>query len=760
MVGQALAHYKIEEQLGAGGMGVVYRATDTKLGRDVALKVLAPQTLGDEAARARFGKEALALSRLNHPNICTIYEVGEDAGQAFLAMEYVQGRPLRDVASAAALPVEMVLRYAVQIADALAHAHTRSIVHRDLKSANVMVTPEGRIKVLDFGLARRIIQAEVEEATRSQVTEVGTVVGTLHYMPPEVLRGEPADARSDLWALGVVLHEMASGELPFRGQTGFEVSGAILKEPPKPLPPNVPPALQTVIGRCLAKSPGERYQRAEEVRAALETLQSGGRIVAPLLTRRRALVATAAGVGVAGLAGGTVLARRFLFPPERKVRIAVLPFENIGGDPQETFFANGLHQDMISVINRLYPDRIAAIARTSVMRYQAKGAGVEQVGRDLNVDYVVEGGVQRDRGQAHVTARLIRVKDQTSLWDATYNRDLDQITAVQAEVANAIAQGIGRRLRPDAQVANSLGRRVNPRAHEAYLRGEYAKAVELDPGYAAAFTGLAIQAYYPGLFGLLPPREAFTSVVKAASRALELDPTQAGAHASLALGKLHLEWNWSEAEEGFRHALRLDPADGDVRHFFGHYLLWAGQLEESARESRLGLEVDPHNPTKIACLGWHELCVGHEDTALVETRRALAIDPNDGWGLLTLGWIYEQKGMYQEALSALRRAWDMPIRKASLAHVFARSGDRRTAEKILSDLLAESKTKYISAYDVAAIYSGLDDKDQTFEWLNRAYEEHAGYLLFFGSDPRFKPLRPDPRFQSLLRRMRFPNQRA
>jgi TolB-like protein/tRNA A-37 threonylcarbamoyl transferase component Bud32 len=532
MIGQTLTHYKIEDQLGAGGMGVVYRATDSKLGRSVAIKILSPKTLADDAARSRFRQEALALSRLNHPNICTIYEAAEEGPQAFLAMELVEGKPLRDFTSAGALPIETVLGYGVQIADALAHAHARGIIHRDLKSANVMVTPEGRIKVLDFGLARQIARPEVDETTLSQVTAAGTVVGTLHYLPPEALRGEPAGARGDIWALGVVLHEMASGDLPFQGHTGFEVTGAILKDPPRPLPANVPAPHQAVIARCLAKSPDERYQRAEEVRAALEILQSSGQIGSPPPTRRSALVAATA-AGVAGLAGAAFLARKWVTSPQRKVRIAVLPFENIGADRQKASFASGLHQDMITVINRLYPDHLAVIARTSVLRYQSASANVAQVGRDLNVDYVVEGGVQEDRSGARITARLIRVKDQTSLWNATYNRDLGELMSVQAEIAEAIAQGIERKLRPDEQVSAALARSVKADARAAYLRGDFAKAAQLDPTFASAFANLSLDSYFSGLFGFRPPDEAFTNTLQSATKALRLDPTQASPNASL-----------------------------------------------------------------------------------------------------------------------------------------------------------------------------------------------------------------------------------
>jgi TolB-like protein/Tfp pilus assembly protein PilF len=560
----------------------------------------------------------------------------------------------------------------------------------------------------------------------------------------------------------VVLYEMATGKTPFGGKTVAGVLGSILTESPaKPSALNkaVPAGLNPVILKTLEKDRERRYASVSSLAADLQAQSVQSEATAGSQKTRRWMLA-AAGAGAAGLAGAGFLARHSLFPSERKIRIAVLPFENIGRNPQEGFFADGLHQDMISVINRLYPDRIAVIARTSVKRYQAMGASVEQVGRDLHVDYVVEGGVQRDRSQAHVTARLIRVRDQTSLWNATYDRDLGQVMAVQAEIARAVAQGVGGRLQPDAQVSAALMRPLNAGAHEAYLRGDYAKAVQLDPGYAAAFTGLANQSYYPGLFGFEPPVKAFPRMVDAAARALELDPTQGGAHASMALGKLHLEWNWSAAEEGFHRARRLNPADGEVRHFYGHYLLWSGQGDEAARECRRGLEVDPYNPDLISCIGWHELCAGHQDKALEETRRALALDPKHGWALLTLGWIYEQRGKFQEALAALRESWDFPLKTASLGHAFARSGNRRTAEKILNDLLAQSEKKYVSAYDIAVIYSGLDDRENTFKWLDRAYAERAGFLTFVSSDPRFKPLRQDPPFQDLLRRMRFPKTQA
>jgi eukaryotic-like serine/threonine-protein kinase len=768
--GERIGPYTIMELLGAGGMGEVYKAHDKRLERQVAIKFLPRVKAHDPEALARFEREARAASALNHPNICTVHDVGEFEGRSFIVMELLEGQSLKDRIAGKPVLLPEFAAVSRQVCAALEAAHAKGFVHRDVKPGNIFVTHGGQVKILDFGLAKRGAESiSISSATTQSalstctltLTSTGTIMGTLAYMSPEQALGEEVDARSDVFSFGAVLYEMATGRPPFCGKTRAGVMGSILTESPvKPSALNaaIPAKLDQVILRALEKGREVRYQSAALLSADLEQWQQSRAAAATLRTRRWMLGAV--GAGAASLAGGAFLARRSMFPPERRIMIAVLPFENIGGNPQEAFLADGLHQDMISVLNRLYPDRLGVIARTSVKRYQATGATIEQIGRDLKVGYVVEGGVQREGDQAHVTARLIRVTDQTPLWSATYNRELGQILAAQAEIAQAIAQGIERGLRPDAQVSAALARPLNANAHEAYLRGDYAKAVELDPGYAAAYSGLANKLYYPGLFGFRPPGQAFPGMMNAASKALELDATQASAHASLALSKLHLRWTWSEAEEGFRRALRLDPNDADVRHFFAHLLLWSGREKESFQECERALEIDPFNPTLFSCIGWHELLTGDADKALEETRRALALQPNHWWALMTMGWAYEQKGMFQESLSAFRKSSDSNLKTASIAHAFARLGNRSAAQTILDELLAESKTKYVSAYDIAVIYTGLDDKGRTFEWLNRAYEEHSGFLLFLKQDPRFRPLRRDPSFQDLLRRMGFPNQQA
>ena len=753
--------YVILRMLGRGGMGEVYEARDSRLGRSVALKFLPSRFADDPDSLGRFEREARAASSLNHPNICTIHDVGTYGNRPYFVMELLEGKSLKDRIGEGAVPVDEVIDVGIQIADALAAAHAKGIVHRDIKPANIFVTAHGEAKVLDFGLAKLTADRPAASAVPTTspepafvrdetLTTPGTTMGTIAYMSPEQAGGKPVDARTDLFSLGVVLYEMATGRRPFRGESAAHVLKTIATEaPPRPtaLRPEVPQALERVILKALEKDPLSRYPSAAEIENALSDLRN----VRALKTRR--WVMGSLGAAATALAAGTYLGRRLIWSPG-KVMVAVLPLEDLGKDPEQSYFAEGLLDEMISVLGRLYPDRLGVIGSASVRQYQGTKKHVHEIGRDLHVAYVVDGSVRREGNRVRISAQLIRVKDQVQIWVETYDRDLVQILSVQSEVAQSVAQGIERTLKPSPQVRLALARPVNPQAYEAHLRGEDEKAIAIDPDYAQAYAGLARTLYFQGLFGASAPRELFEKVRRASRRATELDPTLADAYASLALAEIHTQWRWREAEKEFQHAIRLDPSDSHVRHDYAHFLLCMNRTRDSAEECRQAVELDPFDSMAIGCFGWHELLAGNFQKAAEVSRRALALDASNVWALVVMGWAYEQLGRYPEALSAFKTGKGLSkLRTAALAHVFARSGNRSAAEELLSDLLEKSKSQYVSAYDIAVVYLGLGQTDQTLDWLKKAYDEGSGFMPYLNVDPRFKPLHSDRRYQDLLRRM-------
>jgi serine/threonine protein kinase/tetratricopeptide (TPR) repeat protein len=763
--GERIGPYVILEFLRAGGMGEVYKARDTRLDRTVAIKFLPRAFAADPAALSRFQREARAASALNHPRICTIHDLGDYQQRPFFVMEFLEGQSLRDRIASRPVPVPELVDLTKQICDALQAAHAKGIVHRDIKPANIFVLPNGQIKILDFGLAKHGAEPRSSVAfgeipatvTGITLTRPGSLMGTLAYLSPEQARGEEVDARTDIFSLGVVMYEMATGRTAFRGETSAQLIGAILHESPvKPsaINPAAPSRLDRIILTALEKDRKVRFQSAGELLTDLEEFQRES--TSARTTRRWLLASSSAAAAV--LAGAAFLPRLSIFAPQRKTMVAVLPLEELNSDPKQSYFAEGLHAEMISILGRLYPDHLGVIAQTSMKQYQGTKKPVDQIGNDLKVDYVVEGGVRRDGNHVRITAQLIRVKDQTQVWNGAYDRDLSQILAVQAEIAQAVAQGIERSLKPSPQARLALARPLNAEAYEAFLREDYAKSIQIDPYYAPAYAGLAEQVYFRALFGFLPPLEGFGHMMDAASKAVELEPTLASGHATLALAKLHQQYRWTDAEASFQRALQLDPSDADARHDYAHLLLKMNRGRESADECNRAVEVDPFNPTLIACLGWHDLWAGDYDRAIEHTRRALTFQPNHGWALMIMGWAYEQKGMFQEASAALQKSFPGTLQTSSIAHVFARSGNRPAAEKLLHELLDQSKNKYVSAYDIATVYAGLEDMRTALAWLDKAYDEHSGFMPYVSLDPRLKPLRREARFQDLLQRMGLPNQ--
>jgi TolB-like protein/Tfp pilus assembly protein PilF len=795
--GTRLGPYEILGSLGAGGMGEVYRARDPRLEREVALKVLPAATVEEAAARARLLREARLAARLNHPNVCTIHEVGEAEGQVYVAMELVAGQALSERLSSGRMNVDEVARLGQQMADALAHAHDNGVVHRDFKSANVIVTPEGRAKVLDFGLAKQLVEAgsEATTLTAAQLTAQGVVVGTLAYMAPEQLKGKPADARSDVWALGVVLYEMASGVRPFAGKTGYELSSAILNHTPNPLPADVPPPLATVIERCLAKDPAQRYPRAGEVRSALETLWAGSTPMAgqgwrnTLVTRRRwallaglAMVAAVAAVLDVGGVRGRLLGR--VGAPGAAIRMAVLPFANLTGDPEQEYLSDGLTQELISQLGRLHPQGLSVIARTSVMRYKKGDTPIDQIGRELGVGYVLEGSARREGGTIRITAELVHVTDQAQLWAETYERELSGLLALQSEVAGAVARALALKLLPAEQARAASARPVSPEAYDAYLKGSYhwkkltpadadtaeryfELALAKDPSYAPAYEGLAWVWAIRQQMGMTSPQVAGPKAKAAALKALELDDDYAGAHEALALVRTWTDWDWAGAEPEWRRALELNPNGANAHAYYAHFLAITGRGDEAVRHSKRALELDPFN---ALFHGMYAMVLNFQrrpDEAMTAARAALAIDPDDGLALSALQRAFIVKGMHDEQLAQQRqRIAKDPGRVAAFERGLA-AGGYEGAQRAIADLLAARYEKaggvpnpgtsrvYLPC-SIAVRYIDAGDYSRAIEWLEEAYEVRDPNLPYNIGDPFSDPLRSDPRFQALARRMGLP----
>ncbi|MBI3698065.1 MAG: protein kinase [Acidobacteria bacterium] len=771
MIGERLGHYRVLEKIGAGGMGVVYRAHDETLDRDVALKVLPGEALADEAARARFRKEALALSQLNHPHICTIYEVGEAGGQAYIAMEYIAGRTLSAVVREEGLTPQTAVRYGMQIAEALAHAHERGVVHRDLKSSNVIITPEGRAKVLDFGLAKRLREAEAAEATRSQGTETGTVVGTLAYMAPEVLSGEPADARSDVWALGVMLYEMAAGELPFQGKTGFELSAAILRGAPEALSAGAPAGLSAVIERCLAKKPGERYQRAGEVRAALEAMGTGRGKPEAYPTW---LQIVAAAVVLFG-ALGWLVARRGTGKIES---IAVLPLENLSGDPSQDYFADGMTEELTASLAKI--GALKVISRTSVMKYKGARKPLPEIGRELGVDAVVEGSVRRSGERVRITAQLIQAKTDKHLWAESYERDVRDVLQLQSEVSRAIADQIRVKLTPQEQVRLAGGRAVQPEAYDLYLRGKFhsarenleenqaaiatlERAVEIDPGFALGYAELA-RAYGIRAFYFEPKDKQWEEKgFVAAEKALALDPNSWDAHLArgLILWRPFNHFPHEEAIREYKRAVELNANADEAHHQLGLVYLHVGLLEKGMQEVQTAVSLNPGNNLARFRVAVALLYMGKDEQALAAFE---AVPPGINpalWGYQA-AWAMSHLGRRQEAAERIEDFLKKSpqdeggVLAGMKAILLAKAGDRSGAEKIIRRA-AEKKGYghfHHTAYSIGAAYSLMNQAGPAVEWLRASAEDGFPNYPLFERDPDLNGIRGDPRFVALMAKLK------
>ncbi|HXX15733.1 MAG TPA: protein kinase [Candidatus Eremiobacteraceae bacterium] len=787
MLGQRVSHYVIEQKLGEGGMGVVYRARDEKLQRDVALKFLGTLPSGSSASHGRALQEARAISALNHPNICTVYEIDEVDAQPYIAMEYVEGRPLSMEIPSTGLSLDQVERYGAQLADALAHAHSRGVIHRDLKAANVIVTPSGRLKVLDFGISQRFEPGKAGDGTTvldQSWESQHTFTGTLPYIAPEILKGQEADVRSDIWSLGVLLYEMAAGHRPFRGSTGFELSAAILRERAPEISPPLPPVLKSVIDKCLDKDPGQRYQSAGEVRAALEAASTASHThdfsgirpekpTAPPLFSARNLMILCVLVAVAGgvlywLNGRPVKKAPAAPLPGAIQSIAVLPLANLSGDPGQDYFADGMTDALITELSQIRKLRV--ISRTSVMQYKSTRKSLDQIAQELNVDAVVEGSVVRAGDRVRISAKLFQANIEGALWADNFERNFTDILALQSDVATSIARGIQVELSGAEQNQLARTRSVVPEAYEAYLKGRYESekrtpeafrdaadyfqtAVAKDKTFAAAYAGLADCYQYMSNYQIGSPAVLMPKAQEAAEKAVQLDDRLAQAHTSLAAIRFYY-MEGGDIEGEFQRAIALDPSYAQAIHWYGLYLAATGRKEESIRELKLASEIDPKSLIIRANLGFVYYLAGDYDRAEDVEKNAIQMDPSFITAHSYLGQIYVEKKQYTEAIDEFRTALSLSpgdvAGQVDLAYAYAVSGKKAQADEIMQELRSNQEKKYVSAYDWAVIYAGFLNKEKTLDALEESYRERNGRIVNLAVHPQFAFLRGEPRFHKLL----------
>jgi serine/threonine protein kinase/tetratricopeptide (TPR) repeat protein len=811
MIGQTISHYRIVDKLGAGGMGVVYKALDSRLDRPVALKFLPEKLAQETPALERFRREARAASALNHPGICTIYDIGEQDGHAFIAMEFIDGETLRAHIHGQPLPLDEILDLGIQIAEALEAAHAGGIIHRDIKPANIFVTRTGRAKVLDFGLAKLVPKgianagADGDESadprgdsshssTWGSTSVVGLVSGTPSYMSPEQVRGDGLDQRTDIFSLGLLLYEMCTGRQAFSGGTGGIIIEAVLTRAPAPvrtINPAIPPRLAAIIEKALHKNRDERYLHASDIAADLRLLQrqvlagtafeeDATQPVSPSIATP-SVAAPAAAKQAAPSTPGSDTSQTSIgisrAPRASKIidSLAVLPFENTARDPEHEYLSDGISAILINILATV--PKLRVMAQSTVLRYKNRDVDPLTAGRELNVRAVLTGRIMQSGGSLRIGAELVDVATGSQLWGAHYDRKPGDIFAIQDEISREISDKLRLQLTRAQKKRLTRHHTEDPEAFALYLKGRhhwnrwteegFYKAIEYfeqaahkDPTYALAYAGLADCYVLLGWNSYSAPKQIFPKGKAAALTALRLDPDLAEAHTSLAAVLWLYDWNWSEAQAEFDRSLALNPSYPTANLWRSESIMTMGRSEAAIAGMKKSHALDPLSLIINSAIGWAYYMARRYDEARRQLLQSVELDPNYPVPYWVLGRIYRSIGRYDLAIAegekAAKLSGGSPLMRAALAHSYAKAGRRDEALEILDDLSKLAERQYVAPHFFAGIHIGLGQNQKALDFLEKSYEDHSHWLLYLHIDPSMDALRDEPRFQHLLRQVGLP----